>query len=203
MASRLASRDPIVARPLGRVAAAAVVICAVLHIPVLLMHLSGSLALTLLMGVAAVACVSCVPHLMRGPVYRTWATCGLLSGAMLILHVALVLSQLSGSGPASFSPDAAHPLHQVIPPTAVDVGHSGHVSAAEGGLFWAATATAAILALLSAIVVRRANRSALPCDNPLADGEREPAFVQDASSMSPAEERRLHLVARLAHNRVS
>jgi hypothetical protein len=203
MASPLASRDLVVARPLGKAAAAGVVICAVLHVPVLLMHLSSSIALTLLMGIAALVCLSCVPDLVRGPMHRTWATCGLLSGAMLILHLTLVLSQPVGSGPSSSSPVAAHSLHQTIPPAALDVGHTGHMSAAEGGLFLAATATSAILALLSAVVVRRANRSVPPGDDPPAGGDSESTLAPDGAPASPAEQRRLHLVIRLAHTRVT
>jgi hypothetical protein len=198
MPSRPAPRDRVVAGPLGKVAAAGVVTCAVLHVPVLLMHLSSSVALTLLMAIVALACLSCVPQLVRGPVYRTWATCGLLSGAMLVLHVTLVLSQLAESAPVSSRAEAAHSLHQTIPSTALDAGHASHLSGAEGGLFWAATAAAATLALLSAVVVRRTNGSVPP-----AGREPDCTLAPAATPASPAEERRSHLVARLAHTRIT
>jgi hypothetical protein len=153
------SEEDVLAPRVGKVAAAGVVICAVLHVPVLLMHHSDAIALTLLMGVSAAACLSCVPHLLRGPTYRTWALCGLSSGAMLVLHLVLMLTTFTVADSAPNLPTSAHTANHGGFPTSVGNSHTAHMSGWDAGLFWAATALALIQVLLVATVVRRANRS--------------------------------------------
>jgi hypothetical protein len=146
------SRELVLAPLAGKFAAVAVVICAVLHVPLLLMHRTDSIVLTVLMGIAAAACLTCVPHLVRRPTYRTWASCGLLSGTMLALHLALVLTDAAPAGD--------HSAEHVVLSAPVRTGHTDHVSAWDAGLLGAATATAVLLVLLAAIIVRRAGRAA-------------------------------------------
>ncbi|MFD1713013.1 hypothetical protein ACFSBZ_00865 [Amnibacterium flavum] len=141
---------PTVAPRAGRVAAVGVVACAALHVPLLLMHGGDSVALAILMGIAVAGCLSCAPHLARRPTIRTWAVCGLLSGAMVAVHLALLMSSASPMR-------GGHPGH-AIPTTLAPVSHVGHDSGWAVALFWAATTIAVAQVLTAATVVRRAGR---------------------------------------------
>jgi hypothetical protein len=156
------SRGRVIAPAAGRIAAAGVVICAAVHVPVLLMHHNASVALTVMMVIASVACLTCVSHLVRGPTLRTWASCGLFSGAMLVLHLALVLTTFAAADSGAPSGNSAYGAHHGADLDALPVGYAEHLSAFDAGLFWAATALALGQALLAATVVRRAGRSVEP-----------------------------------------
>jgi hypothetical protein len=137
----------------GKFAAVGVVACAALHVPLLLAHGADSVVLATLMGIAIVGCLSCAPHLFRRPALRTWALCGLLSGAMVALHLALLMS---AAGPTT----AAHPIHTVRGASSL-VLHASHDSWWGTGLFWAATMIAVVQVLTAATVVRQGGRARL------------------------------------------
>lgn len=78
-------------RTLGKIATVVALTCVASHIPVLLAHLAAQPVLGLLMTVISCACVMCAPSLWNGPVVRDWLVNGALAGAMLVLHLAVVL----------------------------------------------------------------------------------------------------------------
>lgn len=84
--------------PIGRVAAAAMVACGIVHVAAAFDHWTMSPVLSGLTAVVALTCLHCVAGLWRRPGRAEWVWVTLGSGAMLVLHLAMIVTMAAPSG---------------------------------------------------------------------------------------------------------
>lgn len=124
-------------RVTGKIAAALAVTCAVVHIPVVLTHLSTYPLITLTMLVLTVICLSCVTRLWHGPLLKDWGAIAALAASMLALHLFMTTSM---NHPVDATLAPATPHHGIAMPDAP--GQAMHMSGTTQQLYHLATALA-------------------------------------------------------------
>lgn len=82
---------------LGRWTAGAMVVCTLVHAAGAVFHLTAAPVLAVATLLAGLACLHCCPSLCRGPSRRTWVQVILGSGAMLAMHLTMLIS-MAGPG---------------------------------------------------------------------------------------------------------
>ena len=78
-------------RRIGRVTALALVVCGLVHLAGAIEHWQTTPFLAVMTALVAVSCAHCVPALWNGPGAATWTWVTLGSGAMLSLHLAMMV----------------------------------------------------------------------------------------------------------------
>jgi hypothetical protein len=135
-------------RHVGKAAAVIAVSCAILHIPVIVVHLHAHPVIALLMLALTTVCLGCVTRLWYGPMLQDWGAISVLAVSMLVLHLSMGTSTNHSTAPPMMHSAAHHDGMEMLAESSM------HVSGATQPLFYAATILAGAQALLgSALVV--------------------------------------------------